>query len=220
MRAWLLHSPRHSPAPPSRSCPFDPAALPGSGAGKEKNQQSCFTGSHTASGGTRTLAMLPRAVPAARADSCGVTGVAAAVPEHFLLPRPAGRASRASSACVRATRPGHPALALRGEKQQLVSSLTVALPSAVWAAAQPRLGQVGPVLPPRFQQDETRWCQARCQEWVGVWGAHEWGLLAGKKVLGTGASLLGCASSCGSCWLRREPGTGRDTYPTMAQSHS
>lgn len=46
---------------------------------------------------------MPRVAPAARADSYGVTGVTVAVPERFLLPRPAGRASRAGSACVRAT---------------------------------------------------------------------------------------------------------------------
>lgn len=50
--------------------------------------------------------MLPRVAPAARADSYSVTGVAAAVPERFLLLCPAGRASRAGSACVRATRQG------------------------------------------------------------------------------------------------------------------
>lgn len=50
--------------------------------------------------------MLPRVAPVARADSYGVTGVAAAVPKRFRLPRPAGRASRAGSACVRATRQG------------------------------------------------------------------------------------------------------------------
>lgn len=112
MQAWLLHSPEHSPAPPSRSCPFDPAALLNSGAGKEKNQQSRFAGSQTASGGAgtpaeggRRAAEVPRVARAARADSSGVTGAAAAVPERFLVPRPAGRASRAGSACVRATRP-------------------------------------------------------------------------------------------------------------------
>lgn len=55
--------------------------------------------------------MLPRVARAARADSYGVTGVTAAVPERFLLPRPAGRASWASTTCIRATRPGHLALA-------------------------------------------------------------------------------------------------------------
>lgn len=49
--------------------------------------------------------MVPRVARAARADSSAVTGAAAAVPERFLMPRPAGRASRAGSACVRATRP-------------------------------------------------------------------------------------------------------------------
>lgn len=50
--------------------------------------------------------MLPRVAPVARADSYGVTGVAVAVPEHFLLPRPTSKASRAGSTCVRATRQG------------------------------------------------------------------------------------------------------------------
>lgn len=109
MQAWLLHSLGRSPAPPSRSCPFDPAALAGSGAGKEKNQQSHFTSRQTASGGARTPAKvgrrpaMPRVAPAARADSYGVTGVTVAVPKRFLLPRLAGRASRAGNACVRAT---------------------------------------------------------------------------------------------------------------------
>lgn len=107
MQAWLLHSPEHSPAPPSRSCPFDPAALPISGAGKEKNQQSRFAGSQTASGGAgtpaeggRRPAMVPRVARAARADSSGVTGAAAAVPERFLVrvppAEPAGQAALAS----------------------------------------------------------------------------------------------------------------------------
>ncbi|KAJ7413178.1 coronin-7-like protein [Willisornis vidua] len=55
--------------------------------------------------------MVPRVARAARADSSGVTGVAAAVPERFLVPCRAGRASQAGSACVRATRRGRLALA-------------------------------------------------------------------------------------------------------------
>lgn len=113
MQAWLLHSPAHSPSPPSRSCPFDPAALPISGAGKEKNQQSRFAGSQTASGGAgtpaeggRRPARVPRVARAARADSSGVTGAAAAVPERFLVPaEPAGQAALASGTPGEAGRP-------------------------------------------------------------------------------------------------------------------
>ncbi|KAK4813787.1 hypothetical protein QYF61_025267 [Mycteria americana] len=86
--------------------------------------------------------MLPRAALAARANSYSVTGAAAAVPERFLLPRPASRASRAGSACVRATRAAIPLydadtglLVLAGKGENLLYCFEV-------APAQPALTQV------------------------------------------------------------------------------
>lgn len=163
-----------------RSCPFDPAALPVSGAGKEKNQQSRSAGSQTASGGAgtpaeggRRPAMVPRVARAARADSSGVTGAAAAVPERFLVrvppAEPAGQAALATGP------PGQAGLGVARGK-----TIISVIPGG--GTAQRRVGR-GTAGPGQSGRPSPSWMRP-----VGVghagkgrcMGGHFWGIWLGR----------------------------------------